>query len=393
MSFVLNIRYILGKEAQVDEEIVVPEYSDIADISIEDTVSLSGEDIPDIQPVISRHSSDWRWLEAIKKSKPALEDQKPEIKISTADILQNMKASIDKDNSDRVLKPKNNVNNELDNEIEKMRDELIEQMGKSVGHGNKRKRATSKSTRSENIRRPSKQCKDSSLTQHPKPITWQPARADSLQPSAHGKNRNLDGPSGSQSKSRYETRDSRSQSNKSSGSRSKSRSRSRYNYRQSDRSPLRKSRKSKSKSPDRCSSKSKRSPLRKISFSSQSKSRSKSRDSRIGSRRKTRERSSSGESCRARSRSRISQEHHEFIDNEGKERRVEIRNTNKNHWKPNKNVQERMALDVDLESYFSSHPQQETRKPYERQTEFKENENQQFSSREASVFNRLGPPK
>ena len=387
MSFVLNIRYILGKEAQVDEEIVVPEYRDIADISIED---ISSEDIPDIQPVISRHSSDWRWLEAIKKSKPALEDQKPEIKISTADILQNMKASIDKDNSDRVLKPKNNVNNELDNEIEKMRDELLEQC-KSVGNGNKRKRATSKSTRSENIRRPRKQCKDSSLTQHPKSITWQPARADSLQPSAHGKNRNLDGPSGSQSKSRYEARDRRSQSNKSSGSRSKSRSRSRYNYRQSDRSPLRKSRKSKSKSRDRCSSKSKRSPLRKISFSSQSKSRSKSRDSRIGSRRITRERSSSGESCRARSRSRISQEH-QTIDNE-EERRIKVRIANKNQWKPNKNVQERMALDVDLESYFSSHPQQETRKPYERQTEFKENENQQFSSREASVFNRLGPPK
>ena len=53
MSFFLNIRYILGKEAQVDEEIVVPEYRDISDISIEDTVSISSEDIPDIQPVIT----------------------------------------------------------------------------------------------------------------------------------------------------------------------------------------------------------------------------------------------------------------------------------------------------------------------------------------------------
>ncbi len=300
-----------------------------------------------------------------------------------------MKASIGKDNSDRVLKPKNNVNDKLDNEIEKMRSKLIEQMGKT----NKRKRATSNSRRSENIRRPNTQCKDSSVTQHPKPITWQPARADSLQPSGHGKNRNLDGPSGSQSKSRYETRDSnRSHSYQPSGSRSKSRSRSRHNYRQSDRSPLRKNRKSKSKSRDRCSSKSKRSPSRKISFSSsQSKSRSKSRDSRTGSRRMTRERSSSGESCRARSRSRNSQEH-QFIDNE-EEKRIKVRITNQNQWKPNKNAQERMALDVDLESYFSSHPQQGARKPYERQTESKENENQQFSSREASVFNRLGPPK
>ncbi len=318
--------------------------------------------------MISKHSYDWRWLEAIKNSNPAIEDQKPEIKISTADILQNIKEVTEIDNSNRVLKPKNDIHDKLENEL---RNKLIKQTGKIT---NKRRSNTSNSSsqRFKNTREPNIQFDNKSVSKHPKQIPWQPTRAVSIQSSGNGKNRNLDGPSGSQSKSRFESSDNRGKSLKLSSSQSKSTSNS---WDKRDRSPLRKKSQPKSKSRDRFS-KSKCSPRRKRSYSSQSKSRSKSREYRRGSRRRTRDRSSSVESYRSISMLRNSQEE-QFEE----ERRITSRPSN------NKKAKERMDLNDELTLYFSTQQQQGSRKRYERQN--KEN----GKSREASVFNRLGPPQ